>query len=441
MGLPGTHFTVILILSSCFIPILRSKNVLVRIFASLVFVWAFICPFLTPLVIPLHTQEDEVHFISCPDGWRINLARYRPVGSYAGERKQSTTAPVILCHGAFANRVTYDLGEGYPSLATYLAEKGHDVWVLELRGHGRSHTKPGWLYTTLSQGMNEGGSWSIMKYIEVDLPAAVQYVRNHTGAKKVHWVGHSMGGIILYSWLGLAMGNTQDFASIVTLGSALDHSMERQNDIDKGVEPGNMNSTYHVLYVPRSLRSPGMAPFGWACALLAPLGGTFLDLFLGFQYSPSSIRRDIARRLLAHNFEAEPWQVVFEIHTVFSKKYGMLHPVTKEPLLPLLNHSLPVPLLAFAGACDHQFTPDAVKRTAYHLAALDDQQHVKMIVPGEGTEVCYGHYDMLIGPRAEEHVFAPLENWLNEVDEGQHWYSQDDLQVTCTIEMPHVVIT
>lgn len=33
-----------------------------------------------------------------------------------------------------------------------------------------------------------------------------------------------------------------------------------------------------------------------------------------------------------------------------------------------------VPLLAFAGACDHQFTPDAVKRTAYHLAALDDQQ-------------------------------------------------------------------
>ena len=89
-----------------------------------------------------------------------------------------------------------------------------------------------------------------------------------------------------------------------------------------------------------------------------------------------------------------------------------------------------------------------------NLILSNRNQHVKMIVPGEGTEVCYGHYDMLIGPRytiamkrkqaenlcrAEEHVFAPLENWLNEVDEGQHWYSQDDLQVTCTIRMPHVV--
>ena len=89
-------------------------------------------------------------------------------------------------------------GEGHSSLAVYLAERGHDVWVLELRGHGRSTPKPTWLETVLAQGRNEGGSWSIMKYIDHDLPSAIQYVRNHTHAKKVHWVGHSMGGIVLY---------------------------------------------------------------------------------------------------------------------------------------------------------------------------------------------------------------------------------------------------
>jgi len=266
-----------------------------------------------------------------------------------------------------------------------------------------------------------------MKYIDNDLPAAVNYVRNHTHAKKVHWVGHSMGGVVIYSWLGLQKGNTQDFVSIVTIGSALDHSKAANNELDKGKKPANMNSTYHSLYVPKGLRSPGPAPFRWACTLFAPFGGSLLDMFVGFQYSKSSIEPVSVKKLLANNFESEPWQVVFEIHTVFSKKYGMLHPQTKQPLLPQLNASLPVPLLAIAGDCDMQFTPAAVARTARHLAASDSSQHVKVLVAGAGSDTCYGHYDMLMGARAAEHVFEPIHTWLREVDEGQHWYSDEQL--------------
>ena len=394
-----------------------------RIFLS----WALVCSFMSPILYVVDTREDEVHFIKAKDGWRITLSRYRAAGSMVGERKQSTTAPVILCHGAFANRHTYDLGEGHSSLAVHLAKMGHDVWVLELRGHGRSYPKPTWLQTFLAQGRNEGGSWSIMKYIDNDLPAAVNYVRNHTHAKKVHWVGHSMGGVVIYSWLGLHKGNTQDFASIVTIGSALDHSKHHNNELDKGKKPANMNSTYHSLYVPKGLRSPGPAPFRWACTLFAPIGGGMWDMFVGFQYSASSIEPLSVKKLLANNFESEPWQVVFEIHTIFSKKYGMLHPQTKQPLLPQLNASLPVPLLAIAGECDLQFTPAAVARTARQLAASDSSQHVKVHVAGAGTDTCYGHYDMLMGVRAPEHVFEPIHTWLREVDEGQHWYSAEQL--------------
>lgn len=177
----------------------------------------------------------------------------------------------------------------------------------------------------------------------------------------------------------------------------------------------------------------------WLNALFAPLAGGPLDPFLGFQYSASSMAPGDARRLLSNNFEAEPWQVVFEIHTVFSKALGMIHPVTKEPLLPRLNNSLPVPLLAFAGECDLQFSTAAVARTAHHLAAVNSnqvpapappahaargsrsadprgarRQYVRVVVPGHGTEVCYGHYDLLLGRHAHEHVFKPLERWLSE---------------------------
>ncbi len=37
----------------------------------------------------------------------------------------------------------------------------------------------------------------------------------------------------------------------------------------------------------------------------------------------------------------------------------------RQPLLPLLNASLPVPLLAIAGNCDMQFTPSAVGTLAF----------------------------------------------------------------------------
>ena len=328
--LPGTHLLVVLIFGLASSIAWRCGNgrcgACCRAGTLFFLIWALACSFISPLLYVVTTREDEVHFVTSQDGWRITLNRYRAAGSVVGSRKQSTTAPVIMCHGAFANRMTYDLGDGHSSLAFYLSAMGHDVWVLELRGHGRSSPRPSWLQTVLAQGRNPGGSWSIMKYIDHDLPSAIAYIRNHTHAKKVHWVGHSMGGIVLYSWLGLQKGNTQDFASIVTIGSALDHS-KQANDVDKGANPvGNMESTYHQLYVPKSLRSPGPAPFRWACTLMAPFGATVFDFFLGFQYSASSVDKLSVQKLLANNFEAEPWQVVFEIHTVFSKKYGMLSP-------------------------------------------------------------------------------------------------------------------
>jgi len=437
MGLPGTHLLVGIILLSIHLTVTScTRKTHSRALWYVVLCWLVFCPYLAPLLYPTESQEDEVHFFTTADGARINLSRYRAHNSTLGVRKQSFTAPVILCHGAFANRHTYDLGKGRTSLAKYLSDRGHDVWVLELRAHGRS-TKPGWIPSVLSQGMNAEGSWSVIKYIEQDLPAAIDYVKRHTQATKIHWVGHSMGGIILYSWLAFHMQNARDFASIVTLGSSLDHprkSSQPEKAPAAGTGPGekNMTSAYHFLYVPRGLRSPGLAPFSWANSIFAPLGGGLFDMFNGFQYnSGMASKAEDIKVLLANNFESEPWQVVFDIHTVFSKKLGMLHPVTKEPLLPQLNHSLPVPLLAFAGECDMQFKPEAVSRTAHHLAAKDTDRFVRYITAGKDEGVCYGHYDLLIGQRADRDVFQPLEQWIVEVDQGQHWYDEGAYDAAC----------
>src|SRR5512140_3464556 len=67
------------------------------------------------------------------DGWRLALYRHAP-----GRRSHRT--PVLLCHGMASNRWDMD-GPGRISLARYLVRRGYDVWVVELRGAGRS-TRP-----------------------------------------------------------------------------------------------------------------------------------------------------------------------------------------------------------------------------------------------------------------------------------------------------------
>jgi hypothetical protein len=45
------------------------------------FLWAILAPYLAPVLFPLETQEDEVHFFTTADGARINLSRYRAANS------------------------------------------------------------------------------------------------------------------------------------------------------------------------------------------------------------------------------------------------------------------------------------------------------------------------------------------------------------------------
>lgn len=69
------------------------------------------------------------------DGWSLALYRYR-------QRRGGRRAPVLLCRGMSSNRWDMD-APGRMSLARWLRRGGYDVWVVELRGAGRS-TRPTW---------------------------------------------------------------------------------------------------------------------------------------------------------------------------------------------------------------------------------------------------------------------------------------------------------
>jgi pimeloyl-ACP methyl ester carboxylesterase len=145
----------------------------------------------------LPTPADERHEAPTPDGWLLALYRYRPRGAAA------VCEPVILCHGLLSNRFNVDLSEE-ASLARALRDEGFDVWVMELRGHGGSRrSRPGAAF-----------DWTLDDYIQRDLPSVVAHVKRVTGAGRVHWFGHSLGGMLLYGACALP-GMADQFRSAV----------------------------------------------------------------------------------------------------------------------------------------------------------------------------------------------------------------------------------
>jgi oxygen-independent coproporphyrinogen-3 oxidase len=108
----------------------------------------------------------------------VDLSLYR----VTGERRNGL-APVLLVHGTFSNR-TYFLGTRGRALAFSLAQRGFDIWVAELRGHGRSGER------------GRASAWHFEDWIRRDAPALVRGVLEGSGNGRLAWLGHSAGGAI-----------------------------------------------------------------------------------------------------------------------------------------------------------------------------------------------------------------------------------------------------
>jgi len=328
--------------------------------------------------------EDEIHFATTADGWRIALHRYRPRGDDPhGE-------PVLLHHGVTANAAGFDMGVGtpekpVPSLAHWLAERGYEVWAIDLRGRAASQRAGIW--------RGRRWNWSVDEYINFDDPAAVDFILTHSTFRQMHWIGHSMGGILLLCHAGL-FGSPR-LASGVAVASGLNYR-------DTG-------SAYQPLIPLRGLAKPlGRFPTGFFTTLLAPLMGRGVDRFEGFNYYPPNIAPRAARAVNAGVINDISAKVFYQLASMFSPSgLTSLDGGTRyEDLLP----NVTTPLLLVAGDRDQQASTALAERT---LASLPGDGHrTAFFGPAFGHSTSYGHFDLVAGIHAEQEVYPVLLEWL-----------------------------
>ena len=164
--------------------------------------------------VPFRSLYDkETYEFDTSDQWRLVITRYQG-RAQAWHPRSAPRDPVLLVHGFSQNRHAWTAGD----FVKRLVYRGMDVHILELRGHGKSNRA---LQEDTANRFNRSVptdwnyAWDFSDYFVTDVPAAIQAIKAKTGASKVLYIGHSMGGIIGY---GLA-ATRGDIRCLMTLGS------------------------------------------------------------------------------------------------------------------------------------------------------------------------------------------------------------------------------
>ncbi len=329
-----------------------------------------------------HRPGDEIVRAVTSDGCSLGLVHYRARGA------TSRAEPLILCHGLSANRYNLDLDD-QTSLALYLAGRGFDVYLLDLRGRGLS--RRGWWPTQ-----------SFDDYVDHDVPAAVAAVRARHGGARVSWVGHSMGGLVLYAYL--ARQPDAPIGAAVTVGSPL------RFDYPWWIRG--------PLAVAAALPRLGPILQARAARLLAPLVGHVYPRIVRWLLHPEHTAPARVRLAVAN--------LVADISGNELKHFAhMVRGGAFKSLRDGFDYgsalgAVEVPVLALAGSRDLMAPATSVREACRRLGG---PARFRLLGRDAGDPVDFGHGDLLIGDHAPAVVFPEIADWLETHGEAQRWTS------------------
>lgn len=339
---------------------------------------------------------DEIHRVRTADGVRVAVKRFHPAPG-----APSRAHPILCIPGLGADSHNFD-APAPSGLAGWLAEKGFDVWVIDLRGTGMSDVPP--------------GTWSDITFddfFRLDVAAALDHIVETTGAPSVMTIGHSMGGMILYALLGMGLG--QRIHGAVTLCSPVGFArglhfprlvqplvkpVFKLGDVVPGVHAGRLLKLFAPVV--------GRKGFGRLTAHLA---------------HPDNLDGAYVRRLAHRAVQNVPRGVLKQFRTW----------VTEDRFCSADGHTdyrarlagVTTPALVVAAPADKLATPRSVLRAGDLLARAE----VLLCGQRQGFSVDYGHIDIVFGQAAHDEVFPRLLTWLVRHD--------DSTGATAPHDLPH----
>lgn len=339
---------------------------------------------------PYHRPCTE-GFATTEDGWKLGIRRVRAKNPDPGK------LPVVLCHGLGLNGTFWTITDNH--LAAQLSANGYDVYICDLRGSGASQQVGpiGLVNAGLRQTpfLEVGeGNWCVDDLVKYDVPAILAYVRSETGQDRVNWVGHSLGGMLMFAYLETS-SEAWRIANFVGMGSTVVQNTHPQKKM-----LGANRSIRKMLTVVSTGRIA--RPLMW-------YRPSFLKKVDGFYYTAENVEKQTIDRFYGYTLENPGRGALYQLdpyleHGRFlsfdrSFDYATNLPKVTTPMLMVAGEGdilsdMPSTLTTFDGVT----SPDkTLMRVGKQNGHADD----------------YGHCDLVWSRYAPVEVFPPLIQWLD----------------------------
>jgi len=316
--------------------------------------------------------------------------------------KNPNLLPVLCLPGLAETRFVLDQALGN-SFVDYLALNGFDVYMAELRGHGKSlHLK-------------ERYNWNVQTFLDYDIPAILNKVKEESGHDEVLWVGHSMGGMLLMAYLISAglhkddnLYNADMIRGGITIGSPV---VFNQPSLIALSMIYKMSMIPRFPYLPTDLLSNLLSIFGFA--LESPLSYHFWNwknmeqnnkiLYLkdGIDNIAQGVLKDFVEYAMIGDFCSSDGKINYRENLFLINKAMLLIGGMKD---------------AMAGPDGQQVIYDNISSDDKEMRLLGirgymmrDSQRIKM-----KDKTDYGHVDLTLGKQSKDEVWPYMLNWLRK---------------------------
>jgi len=340
---------------------------------------------------PLRVDAPTVYTFPAKDGVALRLTRYQ--GGSKG--------PVILSHGLGVSSLIFSVDTIDTNLLEYLFANGYDVWLLDFRDS-----------IALPASSSE---WTGDDVANNDYPAAVDFVRQQTGAKDVQMVVHCWGSTTFFMSM---LAGLQGVRSVVASQIATHFVVPTMNKIRTGLHLPEFLDKIGV----KSLTAYVDSHADWWNRLYddslrvypVPLDNlcnnpvchriTFMYALL---YEHAQLNQSTHENALHEMFGIANIKSFDQI-SLMTRKGHIVAADGSEAYLPHLDR-LAVPITFIHGGSNACFLPESTQITYDTLCKANGSSlYSRHVVPN------YGHIDCIYGKNAANDIYPLMLDHLEQ---------------------------
>ena len=354
-------------------------------------------------------HKREVFTCKTRDNYTLTMQRCFACGVDGVKIAPVYSHSIILVHGFASNRFTFDLNPKV-SVPNYLADKGWDVWLIELRGSGLNNdackiqgsmvgthsgldTRTPNASTRDGRGKQREHDWDFDAHVE-DCRAIIEKVHSVTG-KSVHVIGHSMGAMLIQCCAGGESGQRELIRSGVSIAGCV---VMKSSDWTKFKWLFPIIQHFKTLHPEYLQKNVALASFRFHTP--------WDELF----FHQKNVDTNVARMMFRKNWTSIPVSLIKQLRFCLEpggirKNDGSLY----ENTLPLIK----VPMLCIAGSVDEQCHSICMEKLNN---VIQCESHYRLIGQESGHKNDYGHFDLIVGTNAKTEVWDMVSRFLKKHD-------------------------